>query len=466
MMHTNAEASPTKAAVDLSPILDHGPFGGYQQFVVTLTALSIVIDGVDSQLLGLAIPQIMREWGVPRDAFAWVLSAGFVGMMVGGAAAGVAGDRLGRRVALIASVLIFGVATIAASAVGGIVALGVLRFFVGVGLQGATTNAAALVAEYAPLRKRAFAITATIVCIPLGAMLAGLLARYLLPAFGWRGLFLVGGGVSIVVAIVLFWLLPESPRFLARRPARWPELSRVLARMGQRVPPDATFADRTEKPVAQAPVAAIFEFPLDTIALWCAFLFCLLAVYTGFNWIPSLLAGAGFDAANASTGTTAYNFGGVIGALTGAVAITRYGSRPTMLTMAAGAAIVALTMRTMTFSVAGGTLPIMVMLAIIGGLINAVQVTMYALAAHMYPSAIRATGVGTATAVGRIGGISSTYLGTWAIGIGGPNAFFALVASAMLAVFLSLAAIRRHIPAAGGDGDGARTGNQAGRRRE
>ncbi len=437
---------PGSDAVDIGPILDHGPFGGYQQFVVTLTALSIVIDGVDSQLLGLAIPQIMREWGAPRDAFASVLSAGFIGMMVGGAAAGVAGDRFGRRGALIASVLIFGAATIAASAVNDIVALGVLRFFVGVGLQGATTNAAALVAEYAPLRRRAFAITATIVCIPLGAMLAGLLARYLLPAFGWRGLFVTGGSVSVVVAMLLLGLLPESPRFLARRPARWPELSKVLARMGHRPAPGATFADRTETTVAKAPVTAIFEFPIDTVALWCAFLFCLLAVYTGFNWIPALLAGAGFDAAVASTGTTAYNFGGVIGALTGAVAITRFGSRRTMLTMAAGAAVVALTMRTMTFSVAGGTFPIMAMLALIGGLINAVQVTMYALAAHMYPSAIRATGVGTATAVGRVGGISSTYLGTWAIGIGGPNAFFALVASAMLAVFVSLAAIRRHIP--------------------
>ena len=431
--------------MDIGPILDHGPFGGYQQFVVTLTALSIVIDGVDSQLLGLAIPEIMREWGAPRDAFASVLSAGFIGMMVGGAAAGVAGDRFGRRGALIASVLIFGAATVAASAVDGIVALGVFRFFVGVGLQGATTNAAALVAEYAPLRKRAFAITATIVCIPLGAMLAGLLARYLLPAFGWRGLFVTGGAVSIVVAICS-WGCCRSLRGSLRGIRRDGRSSRRCWPGWGTGPRPATFADRTETTVAKAPATAIFEFPIDTVALWCAFLFCLLAVYTGFNWIPALLAGAGFDAAVASTGTTAYNFGGVIGALTGAVAITRFGSRRTMLTMAAGAAVVALTMRTMTFSVAGGTFPIMAMLALIGGLINAVQVTMYALAAHMYPSAIRATGVGTATAVGRVGGISSTYLGTWAIGIGGPNAFFALVASAMLAVFVSLAAIRRHIP--------------------
>jgi AAHS family 4-hydroxybenzoate transporter-like MFS transporter len=71
---------------------------------------------------------------------------------------------------------------------------------------------------------------------------------------------------------------------------------------------------------------------------------------------------------------------------------------------------------------------------------------MYALAAHMYPSFIRATGVGTATSVGRIGAISSSWAGTWALEIGGPDAFFLLIAAAMGAVFLSLAVIRRHIP--------------------
>jgi AAHS family 4-hydroxybenzoate transporter-like MFS transporter len=367
-------------------------------------------------------------------------------MMVGGAVAGVAGDRFGRRVALIGSVLLFGAATLAASMVNGLLALGVLRFLVGVGLQGATTNATALVAEYAPLRRRAFAITATIVCIPLGAMLAGLIAVPLLPAVGWRGFFIAGGGVSLVVGLMLFRLLPESPRFLARHADRWGELRRVLARIGHPVPPDASFVDRAEARAERAPLKAVFQYPIDTIALWGAFLFCLLAVYSGFNWIPSMLSGAGFDSTVSSTGTTAYNLGGVIGALTGAMAITRFGSKRTMLTMAIGAAVVALVIGRMTITAATPLLPIMLMLGLLGALINAVQVTMYALAAHMYPSFIRATGVGTATSVGRIGAISSSWAGTWALEIGGPDAFFLLIAAAMGAVFLSLAVIRRHIP--------------------
>jgi MFS transporter, AAHS family, 4-hydroxybenzoate transporter len=86
------------------------------------------------------------------------------------------------------------------------------------------------------------------------------------------------------------------------------------------------------------------------------------------------------------------------------------------------------------------------MLAVIGSLINAVQVTMYALGAYIYPTIARSTGVGVASSVGRLGAILSTYAGAWALESGGSSAFFTLVAAAMLAVMLSLAAVRRHIP--------------------
>jgi MFS transporter, AAHS family, 4-hydroxybenzoate transporter len=441
--HTGWESKP----VDIGPILDEGRLSSYQRRVVALIALSIIIDGIDSQLLGIVIPGMMTEWAVPRSAFAPVLAAGFVGMMVGGAIAGVVGDRLGRRVALTGSVLMFGLMTVAASRIDSLFALGVLRFFIGIGLQGASPNAAALVAEYIPLRHRAFAITATIVCIPLGATVAGLIAIPVLPSLGWRGLFVIGGLLSIAISVSLMRFLPESPRYLARRPKRWPELVRILQRMGQEPTVGAGFVDLAETPVGpRAPMRAIFNSPVDTIALWSAFFFCLLAVYSGFNWIPSLLTGAGFDSTVANTGITAWNLGGVVGAVTGGLAIARFGSKPSMLAMSGGAVIGALVMRSMTISPTSPTLPIIGLLAIIGAFINAAQVTMYALAAHIYPSTVRATGVGTATSVGRIGAILSPYAGTWALELGGNRSFFTLVAAAMVAVFMSLAAIKRHIP--------------------
>jgi MFS transporter, AAHS family, 4-hydroxybenzoate transporter len=439
--HAGAEARP----VDIGPILDEGRLSAYQRRVVALIALSIIIDGIDSQLLGVVIPVMATEWGVPGTAFASVVAAGFVGMMVGGAIAGVAGDRFGRRLALTASVLLFGVSTVAASRVDSLLALGVMRFFIGIGLQGASPNAAALVAEYVPLRHRAFAITATIVCIPLGATLAGLIAIPVLPTLGWRALFVIGGLLSIAISFILMRFLPESPRYLARRPTRWPELVRVLQRMGHRPAPGVGFVDLTESQVTRAPMRAIFNSPVDTVALWSAFFFCLLSVYSGFTWIPTLLSRAGFASTVASAGITAWNLGGVVGAITGGLAIARFGSKPSMLAMSAGAIVGALVMRSMPISATSPTLPIIGLLAIIGGFINAAQVTMYALAAHIYPSTVRATGVGVATSVGRIGAILSPYAATSVL-LAGNQSFFTLVAASMLAVFLSLALIKRHIP--------------------
>jgi AAHS family 4-hydroxybenzoate transporter-like MFS transporter len=86
------------------------------------------------------------------------------------------------------------------------------------------------------------------------------------------------------------------------------------------------------------------------------------------------------------------------------------------------------------------------MLAWTGGLINAVQTTMYALAAHVYPTSIRASGVGTAVAFGRIGGVLSPSVGSWALESGGSSQFFGLTAATMTAAFIALAAVRHHIP--------------------
>src|SRR4029453_5705937 len=112
--------------------------------VVTLPRLAIVFHGIANQLMGVAIPTIMREWSLPRSAFAPVVSLSYLGMMVGGAIAGIVGDRFGRRIALIGSMLVFGVMTMALAMVDGIVALGALRFVTGLGLGGAIPNAAAL----------------------------------------------------------------------------------------------------------------------------------------------------------------------------------------------------------------------------------------------------------------------------------------------------------------------------------
>jgi MFS transporter, AAHS family, 4-hydroxybenzoate transporter len=393
-----------------------------QKKLIALVALAIVFDGIDNQLLGVAIPSIMQEWLVPRAAFAPVVSIGYFGMMLGGAVAGLAGDRFGRKTALLGSMMLFGATTAATAFVSTPGELALLRLFASAGLGGAIPNAAALAAEYVPAPMRPMAVTLTIVCVPVGGTIAGVLGVRLLPVIGWKSLFVIGGIIPFLYALALMRVLPESPRFVERKWTRWDESLRAI------------FASHVRR---------------DTLALLAAFFSCLLAVYLGFSWLTSLLTSAGFDPATANIGITAFNLGGVAGALLGSVAIGRIGSRVPMLWMAAAAALSAFVLSTMTID-PSGLVMVMAMLTLLGGLINGVQVSLYALAAHIYPAEVRATGVGTASVVGRTGAIVSGYAGAWAIDFGGSSSYFTLIAASMILALIAVSFVSRHveIPAA------------------
>jgi len=117
-----------------------------------------------------------------------------------------------------------------------------------------------------------------------------------------------------------------------------------------------------------------------------------------------------------------------------------------MPTMAGIAVAGALGLTALRIAPASGALGIVVLLGITGGMINAVQANMFALAAHVYPTDVRATGVGTTIAVGRLGGVVSPYAGAWALEAGGGRAFFATIAAVMTLVSIALMLVGRHIP--------------------
>src|SRR5262245_44090303 len=98
--------------IDVGWLLDEGRWSAYQKSLVAATALTIIFDGLDNQLLGAAIPAMMREWGLSRPAFASVLAAALFGMVIGGFVGGYIGDRVGRRTALLGSVVSFGALTV------------------------------------------------------------------------------------------------------------------------------------------------------------------------------------------------------------------------------------------------------------------------------------------------------------------------------------------------------------------
>ncbi|APW38772.1 MFS transporter [Rhodoferax koreense] len=432
---------------DIGRLLDDSPYTTMQKVVVFLAALSIVMDGFDGQLIGFAIPLMIKEWGITRSAFAPTVAAGLIGMGIGSACSGLFADRFGRRTAVISSVFVFGLATCAIGFSPDALTVAGLRFIAGLGIGGALPAATTVTAEFTPARRRTLAVTATIVCVPLGGMLAGLFAGVILPWLGWRGLFFVGGTFPILLGFVLLASLPESPRFLARHPERWSELRKLLGRMGRTADTQTGFSDAAEQAGGErAGFRALFQngLAVDTLALWVAFFACLTAVYSAFSWLPTMLASEGLSPAVAASGLTAYNLGGVIGALACAVAITRFGSRWPLALCCAGAVASAFAMQWVDI---GQTPSLLIFGFGVHGLFtNAVQSTMYAVCAFLYPTGVRATGTASALAFGRLGAILSAFAGAAVITAGGSNAYLSLLGGAMLVALVALLALRRHIP--------------------
>ncbi len=432
--------------IDAGALLDASPFTTHQKLLTALAALAVIFDGFDIQILAFAIPSLMKEWHAARADFGYVLAIGLAGMAIGGPVAGYFGDRFGRRPALIGSVALFGLATIATSLVDGLTGLAALRFLTGLGAGGAVPNAGALAAEFAPAKRRATAVKFTIVCIPLGGMLGGLIAARVLPAYGWRTLYLTGGALPLLFSLVLWSALAESPRFMARRPHRWPQLRQLLARMGHALPNAVTFEDPAGQGIPdRVSLRSLFVPALvrDTSGLWVAFFFCLGAVYLVFGWLPTLLAAQGLNVAVASSGLAVYNFGGVLGVLLWAVLTAMLGSRRPLLFGALGAVGSALALLWVPFES-----PWLIFgLGLNGLLANAVQTSMYALAAHIYPTSVRASGVAYAAAVGRLGGLLTSSFGAVIIQAGSA-VYWITLAIAMLCTFAGLAWVRHHFPPA------------------
>jgi len=263
-------------------------------------------------------------------------------------------------------------------------------------------------------------------------------------------MFTLGGIPALVLVVLLFFALPESPHFLARRPQRWPELRRLLGRMSYPLTGDCTFIDPHEATSEKrAGFSALFRqgMALDTVAIWCAFCLCLLAIYSAFSWLPTMLSTQGLSLSVAGAGLTAYNLGGVIGALLCALVITRTGSRWPLIICSAGGAVSALLL--LSVNISKQTDLLIFGLGVHGLFVNAVQSTMYALCAYIYPTPVRATGTASAVAFGRLGTIASAFAGAIVITAGGASSYLWMLGISMMIVMIALIVVRKHIPKPG-----------------
>jgi AAHS family 4-hydroxybenzoate transporter-like MFS transporter len=388
--------------------------------VLLLLALAILLDGVDNQVLGLVAPAILADWQIDKNALAPVLAVGQFGMMIGTLLGGLWGDRVGRRRALLFCVFLFGSTTLAMSRVDDVLMLTVLRLAAGIGMGGALPNAAALAAECTPPRYRVVAVTMTIVCIPLGGVVGGALAAQILPTQGWRVMMQWAGALPLLLLLVLWRGLPnDRPRSIAPETTLGEIASQLRGLLSR---------DRRR----------------DTLALWGAFGFCLMAIYASFSWLPTMLVDSGRDLAEASRGLMYFNLGGVVTALLAAGLMTRFGSRRPLALMALAAAVLSLLFLAGGIDTMSADL-LLLLLTLLGGCINGVQTTLYALASHLYPSSIRATGIGTASSIGRLGGISSAFFGAALLAAFGGAGLFVLLFGAMCITLVALLIIRNHI---------------------
>src|SRR5438445_2419800 len=191
--------------------LENQRIGPLQIRVAALCTLIQICDGYDVNAIGVSVPSLTHAWGLPGPAFTTAFLWSSIGIMVGALSAGPIGDRLGRKPLLLASLLIFGLASLLTAFAGSMLVMAILRFFTGLGIGGAFPGAATLTGDYAPHRLRATMIMASFTGAPIGGFVGGQIVAALLPHFGWPVIFVLGGMFPLVLVPVLALWLPESP---------------------------------------------------------------------------------------------------------------------------------------------------------------------------------------------------------------------------------------------------------------
>lgn len=418
-------------------------FVGYRIYLVLLISLSIVFDGFDGYTLGLAIPSIAREWGLKPGAFATATALVTVFTLLGSMLAGFAGDRIGRKRALIASTLLYAAGSLIAAFAPNMMTLAISRAVVGIGLGGALVTAVVSVAEHAPPRQRSLAITLTTLGIALGHALAGATASLVLEPFGWRSLFLIGALVPGGIALIHTLLLPETPSFMYGKPQYREALAKYCRRID--VPPERFASGQVAEPTTSGTrFGALFTptYRADTVLLWVGIAASLFVTYSLSQWLPSLISRTGASPSLASQAVVFLGIGQIAGGLISVPVVYWFGSRWPMRLSSIVLLILALTLA-LQFDARPTTLLTYAAFAALACAIAVIIQLYHTLGPAIYPEEIRSTGTGFALAIGRLGAVLSAYTGARALEHGGPT-FFGIVAIAAVVQFVSFGFIKRH----------------------
>jgi AAHS family 3-hydroxyphenylpropionic acid transporter len=333
--------------------------------------LAAMIEGFDIQSMGVAAPRMLPALHLTPGQAGWAFSASLIGLTVGASFGGVIADRTGRRPVLTASVAAFGVFSLVTALATGFAPLLAVRFLTGLGLGGAMPMLIALASEQASAARKATMVALIAGGMPLGGAMAGLVARTPMALDDWRTIFLVGGLAPLVIAPLLYLVLPVGRPDRAARQGG--EASRALFGTGR--------------------------WPA-TACLWVSYALVALTLHLLLNWLPTLLVARGLPPASAFLVSALFNLGGTSGGLAFGLVVDRTGPRWPLLAGFAGLALALVLLA----GASGGTM-IATLAFAAGFLLMGGQFTLYGLTPPYYPAAVRSTGVGAAVAAGRVGSI-------------------------------------------------------------
>ncbi|HEY2257284.1 MAG TPA: MFS transporter [Variovorax sp.] len=401
--------TPTPA-LDVQSFLNQQRFSGFQWLIFAMCFVIVLLDGFDTAAIGFIAPSLLSEFQVGKPALGPVLSAALFGLAFGALAAGPLSDRLGRRLLLIVSVAVFGVACLWSAFATSLDELAALRFLTGVGLGAAMPNAVTLMSEYCPDGRRATLTNLMFCGFPLGAAFGGFLAAWMIPHFGWRSVLELGGTVPLVLLVLLVFLLPESVRYMVAKGRPAEKIRAVLLKISPAATGVTAFT-MTERagPVSggKTGLGLVLSGPylVGTLMLWLAYFMGLVIFYALINWMPVLFKEGGLDSQTATLIAALFPLGGV-GAVLFGFLMDRF--NPNRI-IAIGYVLTAILVWAIGQSL-GSLAELVVVVFAAGVLMNTAQSSLPALAAAFYPTQGRATGVSWMLGMGRFGGIAGSLL--------------------------------------------------------
>ena len=381
-------------------IIDNSPMHRFQIFAVVMCILLNALDGFDVLAISFAAPGIASEWNINRAELGIVLAMELIGMAIGSITLGNLSDRIGRRPTILWCLVIMTLGMSISALADSLDHLLIFRFLTGLGVGGMLASTNALVAEFANAKYRNLAVILMATGYPLGAIVGGAIASWLLSYFSWHAIFVLGGAVTGLFLVVCWFVLPESIEFLASKqpPNALKRINTLLSRMGhqalQQLPAKADGAQKSGFKLLWSS-----QYRLMTTLLVVAYFSHIMTFYYILKWIPKIVFDLGFDPSTAGSVLVWANVGGAIGSLI----LGLFASRFNLMTLLIGILVAAFAMVTVFGLGPSSLLNLSLISAATGFFTNAGVVGLYALMAQTFPAKVRGSGTGVVIGIGRGG---------------------------------------------------------------